>query len=195
VQTWQMRLGIAHHLGWAIAVAATEDHQVRDRRRIALVEPGVPSAPIHHEGGPHVLHRSGPPLDDAALAVLVADVRTAARRATVSALEQLAQASSEPIVSVSVRAWPDDFPTDIAVQRRVPYESRADSVMYCQVIAESARARDWKVRFYSPKTVEDEATQLLGARADEVLHGPRAVLGPPWTKDHRMALAATVIAP
>ena len=31
-------------------------------------------------------------------------------------------------------------------------------------------------------------------RADEVLHGPRTTLGPPWAKDHRMALAATVVA-
>ena len=28
----------------------------------------------------------------------------------------------------------------------------------------------------------------------EILHGPRAGLGPPWTKDHRAALAATVVA-
>ena len=27
-----------------------------------------------------------------------------------------------------------------------------------------------------------------------ILHGPRAMLGPPWTKDHRTALAATVLA-
>jgi hypothetical protein len=26
-----------------------------------------------------------------------------------------------------------------------------------------------------------------------VLHGPRATLGPPWSKDHRMALAATIL--
>ena len=26
-----------------------------------------------------------------------------------------------------------------------------------------------------------------------VVRGPRAVLGPPWTKDHRTALAATVV--
>ena len=32
------------------------------------------------------------------------------------------------------------------------------------------------------------------SRADEVLHGPRTTLGPPWTKDHRVALAATVVA-
>ena len=36
-----MRVGIAHHFGWAIAVTATADHRVVDRRRIELVEPGV----------------------------------------------------------------------------------------------------------------------------------------------------------
>ena len=45
--------------------------------------------------------------------------------------------SARPIVSMSLRAWPRDFPTDIATQRRAPYESRADSVMYRQVLAGS----------------------------------------------------------
>jgi hypothetical protein len=31
-------------------------------------------------------------------------------------------------------------------------------------------------------------------RGDGVLHGLRATLGPPWSKDHRMALAATILA-
>ena len=31
------------------------------------------------------------------------------------------------------------------------------------------------------------------AWADEVLLGPRATLGPPWAKDHRVALAATIV--
>ena len=51
-----MRLGMAHHLGWALAVTASATYEVVDRRRIELIEPGVPTAPIHHEGGPWVLH-------------------------------------------------------------------------------------------------------------------------------------------
>jgi hypothetical protein len=34
---------------------------------------------------------------------------------------------------------------------------------------------------------------VLGERTDDVLRGPRARLGPPWTKDHRVALAATIV--
>ena len=40
----------------------------------------------------------------------------------------------------------------------------------------------------------NQATARLGDRAKDVLHGPRARLGPPWAADHRMALAATVMA-
>jgi hypothetical protein len=189
-----MHLGIAHHLGWAVAVTASTDHQVADRRRIELIEPGLPAAPIHHEGGTWDLHRSGDRLDDTALAALVADVRAAVVRATSAALEELTVSASEPIASVSLRAWPEDFPRDIAVQRRVPYESRADSVMYRQVMAELARVRGWTVHVYSSKDVEKDAARMLGGRADAVLRGPRATLGPPWSKDHRMALAATVVA-
>ncbi len=75
----------------------------------------------------------------------------------------------------------------------MPYESRADSVMYCQVLAELGRQRGWTVSLYIAKNVEDEAVRILGERADEVLRNPRATLGPPWSKDHRTALAATIV--
>ena len=188
-----MRLGIAHHLGWAVAVTASADHKVVGRRRIELIEPGVPAAPIHHEGGPHLLHRSAEPLDDDALATLVADVQASVLRATAAGLDELATVSPEPILSISLRGWPADFPEDVAVQRRVPYESRADSVMYCKVLAQVARERGWAVHLYNAKGVEDEAAHILGERANELLYGPRATLGPPWSKDHRIALAATIV--
>jgi hypothetical protein len=180
-----MRLGIAHHLGWAVVITASADGEVVDRRRIELVEPGVATAPIHHEGKP---------LDDDAAAELVAQVRASALRATSGGLDELATALPEPIVSMSLRGWPADFPQDIAVQRRPPYEARADSVMYRQVLAELAHARGWEVHLYNANDVESAAVGILAERADAVLRGPRARLGPPWTKDHRMALAATIVA-
>jgi hypothetical protein len=180
-----MRLGIAHHFGWAVAVAASADHEVVDRRRIELIEPGMPAAPIHHEGKP---------LGDAATAALVAKVRGSVIRAASASLDELAAALPEPIVSMSLRAWPLDFPDDIAIQRRAPYESHADSIMYRQVLAELAHERGWDVHLYNAKDVEHQAVRILGERADEVLHGPRTRLGPPWAKDHRMALAATIVA-
>ena len=119
-------------------------------------------------------------------------MRASVLGATSAALDDLAGALPTSIVSMSLRAWPADFPTDIDVLRRVPYESRADSVMYLEVLAELGRDRGWAIHCYEAKLVEDEAARRLGRRAEGVLHGPRTTLGPPWTKDHRTALAATV---
>ena len=79
------------------------------------------------------------------------------------------------------------------MQRRTPYEARADAIMYRQVIAEVAQARGWHVHHYVAKDVLGQARDVLGARADEILQRPRAALGPPWTKDHRLAFAAAIV--
>ena len=156
-----------------------------DRRRIELIEPGVSPAPIHYESRR---------LDVASTAALVAEARASVARAASAALDEIATALRAPVVSISLRAWPLDFPEDIAVQRRAPYEARADAIMYRQELSELAHAGDWEVHIYDAKAVEAQAVGLLAERADEVLHGPRVTLGAPWTKDHRIALAATVVA-
>jgi hypothetical protein len=176
-----MRLGIFDHFGWAVAVTASGDHEVVDRRRIELVEPGVTQAPIHYDRGAH---------DVAGTEVLVAEARASVVRATRASLDALPRG----ITSISLRTWPDDFPTDMAVLVQPPWESRADAVMYRQVLAELAEARGWAVHRFSAKDVVGQATAVLGDRAAEVLDGPRARLGPPWTKEHKVALAATVVA-
>jgi hypothetical protein len=180
-----VRLGIADHLGWAVAVTASGEHEVVDRRRIALVEPGVSAVPIHYESRR---------LDVAATAALVAEVRASVVRATSAALDEIATSLPAPVRSISLRAWPLDFPEDIAVQRCAPYEARADAIMYRQELSELAHARGWEVHLYDAKAVVGQAVRMLAGRADDVLQGPRATLGPPWTKDHRVALAATIVA-
>ena len=181
-----MRVGIAHHFGWAVAVTATPEFEVVDRRRIELIEPGLPAAPIHHEGGTHEMHSSGELLNDADLAALVANVRESVVRMAGASLGELAASLPGPITSLAIRGWPSGFPEDIATKRRPPYESRADSVMYCKVLSEVAAERSWDIRTYNSKTVESDAVAILGTRAKEILYGPRSAIGPPWSKDHRI---------
>jgi hypothetical protein len=185
VTTPSLRVGIADHFGWAIAVSASADHEVVDRRRLELIEPHVTPAPIHYESRR---------LDVAATAALVAAVRASIARAASAALDELQAELPAPVVSISLRAWPLDFPNDIATQRRAPYEARADAIMYRQELAELAYARGWDVHVYNARAVVEQATRLLGERAYDLLQEPRARLGPPWTKDHRIALAATMVA-
>jgi hypothetical protein len=179
-----LHVGIYDHLGWAVVVTVSGSYDVVDRRRIELLEPGLPSMPIHHPGQ----RRS---LDE--IEALVARVRASAERASVAALDALTAALREPVATLHLRALPADFPTDIAAQLRPPYEARADAIMYRQVLAAVAGARGWRVMYYDAKTAEADAATILAHQADDVLRGPRHRLGPPWTKDHRTALAAIVL--
>ena len=179
-----MHVGVADHFGWAVAVTVSDGHEVVDRRRIELVEPGVTPAPIHYESAR---------LDVAATEALVAKVRASVARAGSAALDEIVAAVPGPIVSIALRTWPPDFPEDIAVQRRVPWEARADAVMYRQILSELAHERGWEVHLYDAKAVEGQAARRLAERAEEVLHGTRARLGPPWAKDQRTALAAAIV--
>jgi hypothetical protein len=103
-----VRVGIAHHLGWAVAVTASAGQVVVDRRRIELIEPGMPAAPVEHEAK----H-----LDDDA-ASMVAEARASALRTTSASLDLLASSLPGPVASpprslpgeatsTRLRNWPD----------------------------------------------------------------------------------------
>jgi hypothetical protein len=171
-----MRVGIYDHFGWAVSVTVDDDGAVVDRRRMELVESDVTPAPIHYEGKSR---------DVEGVTALVLEVRSSVARATATALDELAASLPSAVTSIALRTWSPDFPADIATQLRSPYEARADAVMYRQILADAAEARGWAVHHY-------EAKQVLAAVDDAVLRAPRTVLGTPWTKDHRTALAAVL---
>jgi len=180
-----LHVGIYDHLGWAVSVTATDNYEVVDRRRIDLLEPGMPNMPIHHPE-PHLS------LDE--ISAVVTRVRASAERAITASLDALTAALQGIVTSLHLRTMPADFPTDLAVLLHPPYDAQADAIMYRKVLASVAAARGWAVHFYNAKTAERDAAALLGSRASDVLQGPRERLGPPWTKDHRTALAAIVLA-
>jgi hypothetical protein len=64
--------------------------------------------------------------------------------------------------------------------------------VWCQRRSTTRAIASISLRTWPPDFPDDIA--VLRRPAYEILHGPRARLGPPWTKDHRAALAATVVA-
>ena len=175
-----------------MVVAASGGGEVVDRRRIKLIDDDLPAAPTHHRGGAHPMHDDGDPLDDAALSELAASVRASATVNVDRSFDALAADPGAPIESISLRDWPNDFPTDIAVARRAPFESKADSVMYRQVMADAAAARGWRVHRFDAKRVEADEIGLVGDV--DALVAPRSKLGAPWNADHRVAFAAAIVA-
>lgn len=177
-------LGVADHGGWAVVVAATRDGTLLYRRRIELVDEGLPKIPHHSEG--QALR-----IDEAV--ALVERVCASAERNARLRLASLAQAVGERIVGVALRECPKLPPT--IAERITDYRASnvADWVMYRRALAGAAEERGWFVHWYDAKKVVKAAGKVLGIQnMDAHLEGMRKLIGPPWGKDQRVAMAAAI---
>lgn len=176
---------MSDHAGWAVLVSATAEGRLVDRRRVELVEAGVPVMPYHHDA------QGLPPVEAEALVARVARSATTCARAVLDVL-----AATVPSVgAIALRECPPLPPT--VLERLASYRAQcvADWVMYRQALAAAAEERGWTVRWYDPRNVLAEAARALGrASIDELLATTGATLGPPWQKDHRLAMAAAIAA-
>ena len=136
-------VGVADHNGWAVLVSAAAvngEPAVVDRRRVRLIEKGVPSQPYHHETLA---------LADAEAEQLLRKVKRSIAACTALAFDHL-----------SADLWPRyrvaaiDHSTTAARtsagdgRRGSPFLSRmcrADGMLYHSAICAAARQRDWKL--------------------------------------------------
>jgi hypothetical protein len=67
--------------------------------------------------------------------------------------------------------------------------------MYRKALAAAAAARGWPVHYYDPKNVLAAASRALYIENfDAYFLDTRSAVGPPWTKDHKLAMAAAIVA-
>jgi len=178
-------IGVSDHGGWAVLVTVARDGSLLDRRRVELVDDSLPALPHHHEG--QLL-----PMDQAV--ALVERVRVSAERHAALALEAVALAVPD-ILGIALRTCPR-LPDTIA-ERITDYRARnvADWVMYRKALALAAEARGWSVNWYDAKMVGALAAQALQVENfDAHFSQMRPALGPPWNNDHKLALAAAIVA-
>jgi hypothetical protein len=177
-------IGVSDHGGWAVLVTVTRDGTLLDRRRMELVGEGLPKLPHHSEG--RVL-----PLDEAVK--LVERVRVSAERHAVLALDAVAMVVPR-ILGVALRKCPQ-LPHTVA-ERIKNYRAQnvADWVMYRKALASAAEARGWPVHWYDAKSVFGAASQALRVENLEAhFLQVRSAVGPPWDKDHKLAMAAAIV--
>ena len=179
-------VGVSDHAGWAVLVTVAGDGALVDRRRVALLDDGLPKLPHHHEA-------QGLPLREAE--DLIAEVRASAERHARACLDALAGDVSQEIVGIAIRRCPSLLET--VAERISNYRAQcvADTVMYRHALADAAAARGWHVHWYEAKAVFAEAAGVLGRDdVDDLLAETGKTLGPPWQKDHRVAMAAAIAA-
>ena len=178
-------IGVSDHGGWAVLVTVARDGTLLDRRRVDLVDEGLPKLPHHSEG-------QRLPLDEAV--ELAERVRVSAERHAGLALDAVTMAMPH-ILGVTLRKC-QHLPPTIA-ERIKDYRAQnvADWVMYRKALASAAEARGWPVHWYDAKKVLGAASQALSVENlnAHFFHVRRAV-GPPWDKDHKLAMAAAIVA-
>ena len=188
-------VGVADHNGWAILVTAAAVNgqpTVVDRRRVPLVEKGVPSQPYHHETLA---------LKDADAEQLLGRVERSVAACTTLAFDRLS-ADLRPryrVSSIAIRHPPlPRLPATVAEVHRSYYTlCRADGMLYHLAICTAARRRHWKVQLHHRGEELARAAEALHASTDEVerfVNGLRQTLKPPWTAEYRHAFAAAIAA-
>jgi hypothetical protein len=177
-------IGISDHGGWAVLVTVGRDGTLLDRRRVTLVGEGLPKLPHHSEG-------QSLPLDEAV--ALVESVRLSAERHAVIALDAVATAVP-CILGVALRKCQELPPTIADRIRDHRAQNVADWVMYREALASAAVARGWAVHWYEAKSVFVAARLALRVEnLDTYFLQLRRTIGPPWDKDHKLAMAAAVV--
>ena len=192
-------VGVAEHGCSAVLVTVTSGGELLDRRRVELIDRGLPTHPHHHEGSWAVgRYRHTPGARTLSLAdavALVERVRTSAARGARDGLEALATAVPVPIAGIAIRTCPTLPPTTeerIADNRA---QTVADSVMYREALATAAAARGWSVHWYDREGVFRDAAAALGREdVDAFLRDMGRSIGPPWQARHKLAAAAALAA-
>jgi len=165
-------------------VTVARDGTLLDRRRVELMDETLPSLPHHHEGLLLPLGRA---------VSLVERVGVSAERRAVLALDAVATAVPH-ILGIALRSCPQ-LPATIA-ERIKDYRARnvADWVMYRKALASVAEARGWPIHWYDAKNVLGSAGHALHVEDfDAHFFQVRRAVGPPWNKDHKLAMAAAIV--
>jgi len=186
-------VSVAEHAGWAhlvCVVARGNVPAVIARRRVTLIEKGLPTMPYEHDT---TAMREGEA--DA----VIAGVRQSIAARTSEALRRVVieLAPAHAAVALAIREAPfDDLPATVAAVR-TSYRllCAADGMLYQLAICHAARQLELDVHTCRRGTETARAARQLGvtpAAIEEFVSRTGRPAGPPWTQEHRRAYAAGI---
>ena len=188
-------VSVAEHAGWAHVICVAAPGRVPAviaRRRVTLIDPGLPTLPYEHD--------SVGMLEDEANA-LITRVRRSIDARTTLALERVVTElpPAHKAVALAIRRPPfPELPGSVsAVRQSYKLQCAADGMLYQLAICRAARRLGLEVELYRRGEETARAAQCLNVTPGEVeafvtLSGRPA--GPPWTQEHRRAYAAGIAA-
>jgi hypothetical protein len=188
-------ISVAEHAGWAhlVCVAAPDNTPaVIDRRRVTLIDPGLPTLPYHHdtigmreEQANHLLAR----------------VQRSITACTSRELQRVVTdvASAHPVVALAIRepVFPVLPESVTAVRQSYRLQCAADGMMYQLALCRAARELGLEVHVWRRGQETTRAADRLGVTTDAIasfVSKTGRPSGPPWTDEHRRAYAAGIAA-
>jgi hypothetical protein len=186
-------VSVAEHTGWAHLVCVAAPGLVPaviERRRVTLIDSGLPRQPYEHE--------STAMREDEANA-LIAQVRRSIAARTSGALTRVVTelARSYAVVALAIRKPPfADLPDTVAaVWKSYRLQCAADGMLYQLAICRAARQLGLEVRMCRRGEEISWAAEQLGVtlrEVEEFVSRAGRPAGPPWTQEHRRAYAAGI---
>jgi len=188
-------ISVAEHAGWAHLVsvgASGSTPVVLLRRRLTLIDAGLPTLPYHHD--------TLPMLESEANA-LIARVKRSIAACTARELRRVVSelAPTHHAVALAIRepVFPE-LPASVAdVRRSYRLQCAADGVMYQMEICRAAHDLGLDVYVCARRGEIADAAERLGVTEKEIeafLSSEGRPPGPPWTAEHRRAYAAGIAA-
>jgi hypothetical protein len=188
-------VGVADHSGWAALVSVGVKNgspEIVDRRRVELIEPGLPKQPYEHDTvGMNTVEAER----------LVQEVRDSAVHCAERALSRIRSGlgTRGEIVSIALRTAPlPRLPGSVAeVHASWHVIVRADAMLYHDALCAGAASLGINVDTFvrgeeRPRAAEAAATTV--ERLGRFLTSLRESLGPPWQQDHQTAAARAIAA-
>jgi hypothetical protein len=165
---------------------------VIERRRVALIDRGLPTLPYHHD--------TTAMREDEANA-LIARVRRSIAARTSDAFTRVVTelAPAYAVVALAIREPPfAELPETVAtVRKSYRLQCAADGMLYQLAICRAARQLGLDVQICRRGQETSRAADQLGVTLSEIEEFVRRTgrpAGPPWTQEHRRAYAAGIAA-
>jgi hypothetical protein len=186
-------IGVSDHNGWAVFVcvaARAGEPVVTGRRRVDLIEPGLPNQPYEHDTRE---------LDTARAEALVREVRESAVHCAERALVRVRSSlgGARELAAIALRKAPlPGLPASVAeAHASYPVMVRADAMLYHDALCMAAAALGIRLELIARGQERQRAAEALRTgveQLDQWLAELRASLGPPWQKDHQAAAARAI---
>jgi hypothetical protein len=188
-------IGVKMHSGWGILVAVSgsvNSAEIVERRRIVVTDPTIPRAnqPYHHAA---TLGLTEAERHLAECTVVSERLSSAAIR---QAVEALNKGDYQVVGAVVLLASGRPLPSLPQVLESHPLIHTAEGEFFRRVIEQGFNHLKIPVTKIRERDLDRLAETALGDTAGQLqnaIAGLRRSLGPPWTKDHKLAAFAAAI--